>query len=190
MATERDDARGRKIARQLDGLLDEGQSMLVRCETGVIKVFEVEGEDDELTRVSPLRDSHPELYGRMLALDQAVDKAGGFLLGLLWIVTTVTFVLTWSGALDGLFGLALGHIISFWMILPFVIVMGIVTSQIGNVFEKAKYAGLRGALHAAIDGSGLTLPTVLSKIEGDQAVSNLAERLKIDIERGPAKDSW
>ena len=126
----------------------------------------------------------------MLALDDAVEKAGGRLNAFIWIVVIVLFVLAWGGAIDGLFGWSFSHIVSFWMFIPLVVLTSIVTYRIGSTFERIRYAGLRASLHTAIENAGLTTAAVVSKIEGDTAVSNLSEQLKIDIERGPAKDSW
>lgn len=179
MAKERDDPRGRKIADQLEGLMDDGEAFLMRCEGERIRVFEA--EDDETVPVpSRLADREPALHGKLLRAEAALDAAGSWMTKLVWLVALLAIVGIATGWLGAWLGIDVEPLQSFWV---YVAILGLtitVTSTLGGFFERIRYAGLRAEVHRAIDESGLDADTAISLLATGNDLTTVAKFLKRD----------
>jgi hypothetical protein len=177
--------RAKEIADRLKDVVRDGESFLVTSEDGEVSVKEsVSGG-----RVSPLRDSHPDLYGRLLAVSDGVSRAGGLLRRLVWLATAGLCVALVAGLLDDTFlGGAAEEGLHWVSVGVFLLAAAIVNGTLAGIFRGLFWAQARTAAHRDIGDAGFSGFAVLAMIEGDGAVAPAGARLKRDLARGA--DRW
>jgi hypothetical protein len=157
------------VKEALADVLHEGERFVVSRSKGDVEVRDAG---------SRLKEDNARLYGHMLGLNQTLSEAG-------------TNVLLW-GIIVGC-GLAIGlHVQAFtavlgdhevmlrsgWVYGFIVVAVTMASFSVTTRLERAAYERNRDALMEEIASANLDRPTLLTLIEGDSALSNVAEQLK------------
>ncbi len=173
--------RAAEIAGRLKDVVRDGESFLVTAEDGEVSVTEsVKGG-----RVSALRDSHPDLYGRLLAVSDGVSRAGALLRRLVWLAAAGLCVALMAGLLDDtILGGAAEEGLHWVSVGVFLLAAALVNGLLAAVFRGLFWAQSRMAVHRSVGDAGFSGFTVLAMIEGDGAVASAGARLKRDLARG------
>ncbi len=161
------------LTSRLEDFLHEGEEFLVRRADGELEI-------DRPLSGSRLKKTHEELYGHLLAINQRLEEAGGFLT---WIVrlailgVIVGIELHWFTEIAGV---RVESLQSWW--LYFLLALGgyAINSLIRDWFIHRAYARGRDELLAAVDESDLGRYRVLTQIEDDPALSEVSRMLKKD----------
>ena len=167
-----DEERKIRIAAALEEVVWPGETWTIRR---VGAKFEVEEGDR-----SSLADSQPELYGRLLQINEKLSEAGGSLIIVAMIATLAACIGIHLHWLEQLVGPKIDAVRSFWFY-GFALVAAFFGSLYSaKAWEGVVYRRLRDNLLRAISDAGLTPHKVLVQIEGDDALDDLADQLKTD----------
>lgn len=130
---------------------------------------------------STLRETHEELYGRCLALNEKLsegDSFNGF--SMLFTIGTLTMALAfgWYREVPGWEQKQFGD---QWEAYVLLLVGGFLGfGAFGCWLEARKYASLREELISAVRYAGLSRPTLIARLEGDDGVAKLLSHIKTD----------
>lgn len=163
------DDRAEVVKKALDGVLQDGERWVVSRTKGEVEVRDA---------ASRLKEENPRLYGVLLTHEQAIAEAGGMLFfGALLGAIGVSIALH-VRLLDGPLGDHAAQLRSGWVYAFLIIVAVIGSLRLCGHFERQAYARRRDELLDEIGQAGLDRPTLLTLLEGDSALSNVAEHLK------------
>lgn len=167
-----------QIQDLLDGVVDEGECYLVRCHNGEIEAAAMSKEG-----IVPLRLTHEELYGCMLSINEDISAAGSHLMSVMFFAAVAFCVgihLQWFAELSPF----LAKFNSLWFFLPFLALVIYVGKTISWIVGDRVYSFRRNELLQAIFESGLSRYQLLSRMEGDPSLADLATVLKKDKRGG------
>ncbi len=163
-----------ELTEMVEDFLCEGEAFLVRCEEDQIEVVPAQ-------HANPIRRNHEELYGLMLSLNQQLAQAATLPR---WGVRLFVFASILALHLEWFSGLGLpinfAKLQSGW-VYGLLFAFGFATnSLIKEWTQHGIYARRRSELQQYITEAGLPKYRVLTEIEGDASLSNVASMLKKD----------
>jgi hypothetical protein len=132
---------------------------------------------------SPIKHQHPELYGKLLEVDKALQDAGAPLLLLYLILVLVVYCGLWFGwykIIPGLEEVDLG------VCVVYALVGGVFTAiwlAHCNLRQRRCYQQHREEIVEFLHGAGLSRYQLLTDLEGDKSLRDVSDALKRD--RGP-----
>ncbi|MEM7165637.1 MAG: hypothetical protein AAF581_09235 [Planctomycetota bacterium] len=170
--------RRQQVRDAVEPILEEGDTMLVGMDEGDVYADEA---DEWEGRPSPLRESNPDLYGRLARVSTQIDEVFGC--GALGIAPAVLFVsllvvdVICAGSEElATYSKSIGAIayigtffIGFW-----------ISMAISQWFERRTFRRSRDELIRAIRSSGLSLNEVIAQTEGDNRLDEVTKELKRD----------
>ena len=168
-----DPQRAAQISAALEGTLEEGEEFLIRRTADGIEVVRPDENEEK-----SLGDSQPELYGHLLEVNEQLSGAGSsvILAGMLAVVVLCLAVhMQW---MDNLTGIDTSPFRSFWVYGVAVLAAFGFLIWVINRMEARVFARHRDHLYASIRAAGLTRRTLLARIEDDERVKDVAEKLK------------
>ena len=181
------EARHGQIATALEPVLADGERWLVELDRGHVHV--TAAEHDTAGR-SLLRFTHPDLYGRLLALEERVQSAGGILNVPLALVLSLAGVAALDGgwfagtfSADALAALANGWVYALWTVLVFFVVL-----RLRRLLSHRCYRREVAELLATCRREGVEHPQLVTLLEGDQALSHIQALLKQDLGNAMSKE--
>ena len=161
------------LTLHLEDFLHEGEEFLVRRADGELEV-------DRPVTGSRLKKTHEELYGHLLAVNQQLEEAGGFLtwlVRLLILAVIVAIELRWY---DEIAGVRVESLQSWWLYLLLALGGYAINSLIRDWFIHRAYARGRNELLRAMAESDLGQYRILTQIEDDDALTEVSRMLKKD----------
>ena len=171
--------RADEVSTMLDGVLEEGEGFLVRCQNYSVEVVPFhENEPFEL------KHTHEELYGCLLSINEDISRRR---LPYFWIAMvsvvffSVSLHLFW---LDSLSSFDFSGIRSIWFYLAVTLAVAVIYNIVFAVIESGVYKRRRPELLQAIFEAGISRYRLLSRMEGDPSLSHVADQLKIDDASG------
>jgi hypothetical protein len=167
-----DEDRKIKIAVALDDVVWPGETWIIRRKGAK---FEVE----EGNR-SSLADDHPELYGRLLQVNERVSEAGGWMVIVGMLCTLAFCVAVHLDWLVPLAGDKLEPVRSFWFYGFALVLAFFAFAGLAKLWEGVVYRRYRDSMLQSIEKAGTTPQVVLVQIEGDESLDDLADRMKSD----------
>jgi len=179
--TLRDDVRG-----ALAPLLRPGDAFVVRCADEDVTVAEVPAEVPSVA--SPLKRTHPRLYGALVAANQRVTDASGC--GLLACFGAATLGVCFAIHARAFHGWAgdvgahqlLDELRTWWVYAILTLAAIAAYSYVERLLERLVYAGERERVRRAVERERLEVLEVLALIEGDEALETVGKYLKKDRE--------
>ena len=175
MSTIDDDEKRQAVADALYPILEEGDMYHVACEDGEILISEPD--------FSTCRDRHPRLFGRMLSLNAELAEAGGHLTYVLLLgagAFCLGLHLRWW---DSWMGEDVAERMrSIWFYFFVFAIVFKINGLIGVRLENYIYRGRRDDLLAILREEDLDRDVLLSIIEGEESVANVARQLKLDAD--------
>lgn len=163
-----------ELTGRLEDFLCEGEEFLIRCLEGQTEI--IPGPE-----VSPVRRNHEELYGFLLSLNQQLGDAARLFR---WIVRLLFLSLILGLHLDWFSGFALpinlAKLQSWWVYALIFLFGYAINSLIKELAQHYIYASRRSELLRLLNESGLPKYRLLTQIEGDSALSDVAHMLKRD----------
>lgn len=168
-----DEHRSTQIAQAVDRLVEPGEAWIVRKKKA--NGIEVLPEN-----TSPLAATNPELYGRLLQINEQLSNAGGSLCIWMPIGTLILCLGLHLGWFDGLFEDTLEKIKSVWFYAIAIVVSFFLSAGLAQAQERGRYHRYRSVLLQAIEKSQISPHQLITQIEGDEALDNLADQLKED----------
>lgn len=168
------DDRKSQIVASVDHLVRPGEAWVIRRNKGELEVEE-EGR-------SALASTHPELHGRLLQANEGIKSAGGWMLifGTLAVAAGCLAIhLNW---LDSILGAKAESLRSFWLYGFAIVASFFVLAWITDRMESMVYRRFRSSIINALPAARITPHQLISLIEGDAALSNVAQYLKKDSE--------
>jgi hypothetical protein len=174
MATEIEDDRAAEIASALAGKVRTGETIIVRKgEAGI----EVRSSDE-----TPLRRTHPELYGQLLAANEQVVNAGVTYIWVLGLISLGVCVAIHRGWFTKIGSLPIEKFQSFWTY-PLVFVAGFIISMYLTEFAEARvYHRWKRSIVEALEKAGMGHYHLLQQIEGHVEVKAIGDLVKRDQE--------
>ena len=158
------------IRKAVDELVLEGQ------------VFVVSRKDDELEVKDPadsaleLRHENPELYGKLLSIDNQFEGRSGFIIGIILLLA-----LGGCAALHiGAFGPGAEILRSIWVYLVIVFLAILLIGFVLGGMEKLVYSRVVRDLRRDLQDADFTRERLLARIAGDKSLERLSEKLKGD----------
>jgi hypothetical protein len=180
MSKSIDAGRTEEIADMLDGMLGEGEAIIARHNGSVIEVSATSGA---------MRVEHPQLYGRLLAASEDISNAGTSLLPIVGIGAMgvcLAIQLEWFEA----FGIDAEKVRSFWFYGAVMLAGFFVFAYLVTVLERRAFRRHRGSLAKAAREAGYDRFVLLSEIEGDASLKNVAEAIKTERNFEAERDSF
>lgn len=172
MARELDDDRVADIASALNGRIRTGESLLVRKgEAGI----EVHVSDE-----SPLKETHPELYGQLLSANEQVSQAGMsyfWILGCLALTACIAIHREWF---DKIGTLSVDKLQSFW---TYVLVVGagfVMSIYLTEFAEARVYHRWKRTITEGLEKAGMGRYPLLALLEGHVEVKSIGDLIKRD----------
>ena len=170
-------ARQDTLRAAVEPILEDGESWLVVRERDGVRVRPA-GHDDP--HRSLLRFTHPELYGRLLALEERMRTAGG------WIGFELALILVLAGiaAVDGgwLVGLVDGgwlrSLQTGWVYAAYAVTVLVLVFGWRGWRASSCYRAHAGDLRRAVDELKLSWNEFPTWLEGDSAVRDVATQIK------------
>ena len=167
--------RSARIIAALEGILEPGEEFLVRRINDRIEVIPRQEAEE-----NAVRESHPELYGHLLEVNEQISNAGS---GTIWVgmLLVASFcVAVHMQWLDRLIGIDTSLFRSLWVYGVVVLAGFVLMLWLINRMEARVYAYHREHLLGSISETGLTRRTLLAQVQDDKNVENVAEKLKND----------
>jgi hypothetical protein len=171
--SDKDHAQKNDIAKAVEHLVKPGESWIVR-----------KGEDAEVEvsreTTSSLATTHPDLYGRLLKISEQLSSAGGSFIiwGILAVVVMcVGLHLHWF---DSLLGEFVENIRSIWFYLVATVVAFLASVELAQLKERGMYRRCRESILQDVKAAGISPHGLITLVEGDDALSDLADHLKKD----------
>ena len=159
-----------EIAEALDGLLREGEQLVVSRVEGEVHVREMVEDEDAV--VSSLRDSDPELYGYLIVVNDRISNATGCL----WPTFLLALAIGACGALA-----SFRPDLAFWWTYAVIVVVAGVMWVLGNEWrEQVVYHQNRGELFARLSSANLSRERLLAVVAADAQLSSVTSKLKGD----------
>jgi hypothetical protein len=163
-----------KIIREhLAGTVQGGEEFIVRWEAGDLAV-------ETLAAYSPLRNSHPELYGQLLSASQRIADAPRNSLLVATVLWFVACLVVGASLVDRLFGVAINNFQHVGLYLGLGLLCFVVVLRYNAYRERAAYQALRDDVERVMVRANLEPETVLAWIESDASVASVAKQLKGD----------
>lgn len=174
MATEIEDDRASEIASALAGRVRTGETIVVRKgESGI----EVRSSEE-----TPLRRTHPEMYGQLLSANEQIVHAGIsyiWILGLISLGVCLAVHREWFKALGTI---PVEKLQSFWTYL-LVVIGGYVISMYLTEFAEARvYHRWKRTIVEALEKAGMGHYHLLQELEGHVEVKAISDMIKRDQE--------
>ncbi len=170
-----DQDRQQKITKSLEGLLTEGEQLVVDCHEGHIDVQPIEE-----AKLRPLSEEKPELYGHLLAVSEILSDAGSNFV-LVFMMTMAAICLSihmeW---IETILGVDIHKVQS---LLVYVVVLTgsfFLSGHIALQIEGSAYRRYRADLIRAIREAGFSRWHLLARISQDEDLSNVVDKLKTD----------
>jgi len=163
------DDRTGEVQDALSDVLENGDRFVVSKHDGTIAV---------VVAPSKLKEEQPQLYGTLLSLNQALVDAGGLLTIFFLVGAAGISVALHVHLLDTLIGPRAEDLRSVWLYLFLLVAAFVVGGQIATMIERSTFNNAREEVLAEIENAKLERMTVLTLIEGDPALSNVAEHLR------------
>jgi len=167
--------RQEEIGRKLDGFLADGERFVAECHDARVDVQPIED-----TKLRPLSDEDPELYGHLAAVSEILSDAGSnFVLFPMMTVAIVCLIIQMKW-IDTIGGIDIEEVRSFWV---YGIALGVCFFLSGHValwVEGLAYRRYRDELVRHIRDAGFTRWHLLARISQDEDLSNIADKLKTD----------
>lgn len=174
-----------ELARVAEPLLNDGETWVVsRAADGTMTAVPI--EDSEGEHRSTLQQTHPQLYGALLVANARIDATFGCGLQTFALLTVVLPCLALHGQvlyeffpdpdhqriLEGLrswwtYGITAIVGLAFWI-------------KVSDRFEVMAYAAERRPLDEYISASDLERMTIIALMEGDDSLSDIGTRLKLE----------
>ena len=165
--------RSQDLAQQIRPHLEEGEEFTVYWNEDRVEVA-------PLTDANLLQQAHPDLLGRLLALDNQISNAGSLLSWFGMSGLALACLTVHLGWVDTVLGQPIEKFQSLW-VYALVIVLGFgLLGLVVSRFERAAYQHQRGPLIDAMKDAGLTHYEVLAMIEGSSELKRVAEQMKAD----------
>lgn len=159
-----------EIVDALDGLLREGEQLVVSQVEGEVHVREMIEDEDAV--VSALRDSDPELYGYLIVVNDRISNATGCL----WPTALLLATLAACGAVA-----QFRPDLAFWWVYAIIVVIAGVLWILGNEWrEQVVYLQTRDELFSRLTRANLSRDRLLALVASDTQLSNLTSKLKGD----------
>lgn len=176
-----DEERLYELSRQLEGVLEEGESFAIRCENYSIDVVSLKSPE-----LFQLRRSHEDLYGCLLDVSEdmksATSKLGLWIL-LLTVGVLVGVQLSWFERMSFLplrLRVLAENLHGYGFPVVFTITMYIFHMSLVEQVEAWRYQSQRSKVLRAMFESGMTRYRLISKIEGDPSLRRFAHHFKRD----------
>ena len=174
MAMEIDDDRAADIASALAGRIRTGETFVVRKgESGI----EVRASDE-----TPLRRTHPEMYGQLLSANEQIVHAGVsyiWIFGIFSLALCVAIHREWFKTFGSI---PVEKLQSVWTYL-LVVVAGYVISMYLTEFAEARvYQRWKRTIVEALEKAGMGHYHLLQQIEGHVEVKAISDLIKRDQE--------
>jgi hypothetical protein len=170
------------VAEALRPVLEEGEQYSVYCHEGEVYVRDAD------TSVCASR--YPRLYGRLLAVDAQVERAGSSLEfrlpALLGLAFCASLELPWWNAWLGPGGV--DHLKNWWAYLLVFVALYFTGSLAAGMLQRRAYLRVRDDLFTLMGQEDIDRDTLLSLIEGDYALARVAHQLKLDADVPPPSD--
>jgi hypothetical protein len=130
--------------------------------------------------VSPIKYRHPELYGKLLEVDKAIQDVAAPLLFVYLILLLAFYCSLWFEWYKSIPALAELNV-ETWLvyILVFVVVAGIWLAHAAFV-QRRCYQRHREEILDLIHAAGISRYRLLAALEGDKAVRDVSDALKRD----------
>lgn len=159
-----------EIAEALDGLLREGEQLVVSQIEGEVRVREMVEDEEEV--VSSLRDTDPDLYGYLIVVNDRISNATGCL----WPTVLLALTIAACGAVA-----SFRPDLSFWWVYTLIVIGGCVIWVLGNEWrEQVVYWHNRPDLFARLNAASLSRDRLLAVVASDSQLSSLTGKLKAD----------
>ena len=167
--------RQEEIALTLEGFLVDGERFVVDCHEDGVDVQPIEE-----SRLKPLADEKPELYGHLLAVSEILSDAGSnFVLFPMMTVAVVCLIIHMQWV-DTLIGIDIEELRNFWVYAVALGVCFFVCGQVALWVEGLAYRRYRDELIRHIREEGLSRWYLLARISADEDLSNVVDKLKTD----------
>lgn len=177
--------RARHVAAALDGILEPGDEYLVRRIGDQIEVVRAEDKG-----AGSLAATYPELYGRLLQLNQELDSAGNGLIGILLVGVIGLCVATHMQWLDRWLQIDLQSLRSFWVYGAALVGALLLGGYLAIVKQWYLYRRRRYPLLECIHSAGFFRRTLLARIEKDKSLKEVAGQLRADRRDDPFEEVY
>lgn len=168
-----------RIETALADVLEDGERWIVQGDNRGVRVLPA---DHDVAGRSLLRFTHPDVYGRLLALNERMRAAGGpvgFELGL--VVALCGIAAVEAGWLAGAVSTsALDSLANGWVYALFAVLVFAATSVWRETAARRLFARERANLARTFDRIGLTREEAIVLLDGDESVRLVLQRLKRD----------
>jgi hypothetical protein len=163
-----------ELSQLLDDKVNEGESFSVRKEDDELEIV-AENEDARI-----LAREQPGVYGRLLALNEQLDQAGGFLGSILYVLIAWFCLAIHMSWIEAFAGMPVEQLRSFWLYLAVAVVGFLIHNIIRDFLASFVYRNNRDDLHMAIRQHGVDSFELLARIEDVSAMKAIAKHLKRD----------
>ncbi len=127
---------------------------------------------------SELKKEHSELHGRLLIANERLENVGTMLIWMMLLAVVGACVALHKAWLDPVFGIPVENL-QGWGVYSLILLVAFVFYSIYNeVAEKMAYRRIHPSIENYLSQNGLSLPWLVSQIEGDESLSEVAEQLK------------
>jgi len=178
--------RERFIRKGVQDLLDEDEVFLIQREgSGAVTVRQMD-EEGVAGLISPLRGTHPELYGQITSASEQIGSASSCLLMLVFLGLAAGI----CGALgtglfldhipEGMARSAVSALASWWGYALVVIATMMIWSKLDDYLEWRSYKKHRDRILYAADSASIRPEPLMAFLQGDQAAEKLLAYLKKD----------
>jgi hypothetical protein len=129
---------------------------------------------------SELKEEHQELYGMLLHANRQIDDAGDFLTIAMLIASVAAGLAVHMEWFDNALGVNLERLRHIVVYIVFGIIDLLAVGYSINFLQRGAYKKLRPQILNQIEIDGISPYKLIARIEGDDALKNVAEQLQAD----------